>query len=140
MPTRETNCSSLILGSDIDCAGMVQLRSSCSRRRSVDVAKNRLSSDEGGAARSAHQISSYPKAAPAQRFAGTHLMLSDRERAIVKATVPALRAHGGQARSLAASVLTYAENIDRLGALGGMVERIAAKHVSLEILPEHYPI
>lgn len=98
-------------------------------------------------------------------------MLSDRERAIVKATVPALRAHGetitlrfysamlaahpelynyfnpanqraegGQARSLAASVLTYAENIDRLGALGGMVERIAAKHVSLEILPEHYPI
>jgi nitric oxide dioxygenase len=98
-------------------------------------------------------------------------MLNDQERAIVKATVPALRAHGetitrrfystmltahpelfnyfnpanqqaegGQARSLAASVLTYAENIDRLGALGGMVERIAAKHVSLEILPEHYPI
>ena len=98
-------------------------------------------------------------------------MLNDQERAIVKATVPALRAHGetitlsfysamltahpelfnyfnpanqqaegGQARSLAASVLTYAENIDRLGALGGMVERIAAKHVSLEVLPEHYPI
>ena len=37
-------------------------------------------------------------------------------------------------------MLTYAENIDRLGTLGGMVERIAAKHVSLEILPEHYPI
>ena len=84
-------------------------------------------------------------------------MLNDQERAVIKATVPALRAHGetitrrfystmleahpelfnyfnpanqraegGQARSLAASVLTYAENIDRLGALGGMVERIAA--------------
>jgi nitric oxide dioxygenase len=53
---------------------------------------------------------------------------------------PANQREGGQARSLAASVLTYAENIDRPGALGGMVERIAAKHVSLEILPEHYPI
>jgi len=47
---------------------------------------------------------------------------------------------GGQARSLAASVLAYAENIDRLDALAGMVERICEKHVSLEILPEHYPI
>jgi nitric oxide dioxygenase len=98
-------------------------------------------------------------------------MLSDHQRTIVKATVPALRAHGeaitrrfysglltahpellncfnpanqlrdgGQAHSLAASVLTYAENIDWLDTLGGMVERIAAKHVSLEILPEHYPL
>jgi nitric oxide dioxygenase len=47
---------------------------------------------------------------------------------------------GGQARALAASVLTYAQNIDRLEMLGGMVERITAKHVSLEIQPEHYPI
>jgi len=97
-------------------------------------------------------------------------MLSDHQQEIVKATVPALRAHGetitrtfygamfaahpelfnlfnpanqrdgGQARSLAASVLNYAENIDRLDRLGGMVERIAGKHVSLQILPEHYPI
>ena len=98
-------------------------------------------------------------------------MLSDQQRAIVKATVPALHAHGetitrhfysamltahpelhnyfnptnqlgegGQARALAASVLTYAQHIDGLETLGGMVERIATKHVSLEILPEHYPI
>ena len=98
-------------------------------------------------------------------------MLSDTQRKIIKATVPALRAHGeaitrtfydtmlrahpellnyfnpanqrgegGQARSLAASVLAYAANIDHLGNLGGMVERIATKHVSLEIQPEHYPI
>lgn len=98
-------------------------------------------------------------------------MLSDRQRTIIQATVPALRTHGeaitlsfyramlgahpellnyfnpanqradgGQARSLAASVLAYAENIDRLGALGGMVERIATKHASLEIQAEHYPI
>jgi nitric oxide dioxygenase len=98
-------------------------------------------------------------------------MLSDQQREIIKATVPALRAHGetitrrfydvmlgdhpellnyfnpanqrgegGQARSLAASVLAYAAHIDELGKLGGMVERIATKHVSLEIRPEHYPI
>lgn len=98
-------------------------------------------------------------------------MLSDQQREIIKATVPALktygetitrtfygamlgdhpellnyfnpanqRGEGGQARSLAASVLAYAENIDRLGNLGSMVERIATKHVSLEIRPEHYPI
>ena len=74
-------------------------------------------------------------------------MLSDQQREIVKATVPALRAHGetitrtfygamfsahpelynpfnpanqrdgGQARSLAASVLAYAEHIDALDQL-----------------------
>lgn len=98
-------------------------------------------------------------------------MLSDQQCAIVKATVPALQAHGetitrrfydemltahpelhnyfnpanqlgegGQARALAVSVLNYAQNIDRLQTLGGMVERICTKHVSLEIQPEHYPI
>jgi nitric oxide dioxygenase len=97
-------------------------------------------------------------------------MLSDQQRDIVQATVPALREHGetitrafygamfsahpelynlfnpanqrdgGQARSLAASVLTYAEHIDDLGRLGPMVERIAGKHVSLDVRPEHYPI
>lgn len=98
-------------------------------------------------------------------------MLSDQQRAILKATVPALQAHGetitrrfydemltahpelhnffnpanqlgegGQARALAASVLNYAQNIETLETLGGMVERICTKHVSLEIRPEHYPI
>lgn len=97
-------------------------------------------------------------------------MLTPQQLAIVKATVPALEAHGEtitrhfyasmfaahpellnifnpanqktgkQARSLAASVLAYAANIDRPELLGGMVGRIAHKHVSLEVLPEHYPI
>lgn len=97
-------------------------------------------------------------------------MLSDRQRDIVKATVPALREHGetitktfygamfaahpelynlfnpanqrdgGQARSLAASVLAYAEHIDSLDRLGNMVERIAGKHASMEVQPGHYPI
>ncbi|HEV2678228.1 MAG TPA: NO-inducible flavohemoprotein [Aliidongia sp.] len=97
-------------------------------------------------------------------------MLTDSQREIIRATVPALRQHGeritelfygdlfaahpallnvfnpanqrpgGQARSLAASILAYAANIDHLDRLGGMVERIAHKHGSLEVRPEHYPI
>ncbi|KAJ0400479.1 hypothetical protein ATCC90586_003951 [Pythium insidiosum] len=45
-----------------------------------------------------------------------------------------------QPQALAQSVLAYAENIDNLGALGPAVERIAQKHVSVHILPEHYPV
>lgn len=97
-------------------------------------------------------------------------MLSDHHRALVSATVPALRAHGGeitrvfyrdmlaahpelfdyfnpanqrdggQAASLAASVLAYASHIANPAPLSGMIERIANKHVSLEIKPAHYPI
>lgn len=97
-------------------------------------------------------------------------MLSAQHREIVSATVPALRAHGetitrlfygnmfaahpelynlfnpanqrdgGQARSLAASVLAYAEHIDAPERLGPMIERISGKHGSLEVQPDHYPI
>jgi len=97
-------------------------------------------------------------------------MLSDRHREIVRATVPVLQEHGetitkefyselfeahpellnmfntanqrdgNQARSLAASILSYAAHIDHLDAVGGMVDRIAHKHASLQVLPEHYPV
>lgn len=88
--------------------------------------------------------------------------------AVIRATAPALKAHGvdittemyrrllahpqirdlfnmshqrdgEQPKALALAVLAYAEHIDRLGALGGMVGRIAEKHVGLNILPDHYP-
>src|SRR6476661_8180778 len=89
--------------------------------------------------------------------------------ALIKATVPALEAHGltitkrmyerlfqnpeirdlfnqshhgetgSQPKALAAAVIAYARNIDNLGALASRVERIAQKHVGLSILPEHYP-
>ena len=94
--------------------------------------------------------------------------LDDRTRAIISACVPALEAHGlaittemyrrllanpdirdlfnlshqrdgEQPRALALAVLAYARNIENLGALSGMVERIAEKHVGLNILPQHYP-
>ncbi|NHN88408.1 NO-inducible flavohemoprotein [Acetobacter conturbans] len=94
--------------------------------------------------------------------------LDEKTRSIVKACVPALEAHGlditkemyqrlladpeirdlfnmshqkdgEQPKALALAVLAYARNIDTLGNLGGMVERITQKHVGLNILPEHYP-
>ena len=96
-------------------------------------------------------------------------MLDARTIALVKATVPALEAHGldivhamyarmfanpairdlfnqshhgeagSQPRALAAAILAYAANVDNLGPLAPAVERIAQKHVGLQILPEHYP-
>ncbi|WP_299656141.1 NO-inducible flavohemoprotein [uncultured Jannaschia sp.] len=95
--------------------------------------------------------------------------LSSKTIEIVKATVPALEAHGlkitramyarlfeneeirslfnqshhgetgSQPKALAGAILAYARNIDNLGILGAAVERIAQKHVGLQILSEHYP-
>jgi len=97
-------------------------------------------------------------------------MLSAAQTAIIKATVPLLesggealtthfyqlmlseypqvrplfnqahQASGAQPRALANGVLMYAKHIDRLTALGPLVGQIVSKHVSLQILPEHYPI
>ena len=53
---------------------------------------------------------------------------------------PANQRDGGQARSLAASVLAYAEHIDNPQVLGRMLERLNGKHASLDVKPEQYPI
>lgn len=53
---------------------------------------------------------------------------------------PASQAAGLQQRALAGAICAYAANIDNLEVLGGAVELIAQKHVSLQIKPEHYPI
>lgn len=98
------------------------------------------------------------------------MSLPAHHRDIVEATVPALHAHGeaitrtfyqdmfaahpelynlfnpanqrdgGQARSLAAAVLAYAEHIGHPERLAPMVERICNKHGSIEVKPDHYPI
>lgn len=47
---------------------------------------------------------------------------------------------GEQSKALAESVFMYASRIDELEALGPMVKRIAHKHASLHIQPNHYPI
>jgi nitric oxide dioxygenase len=97
-------------------------------------------------------------------------MLTDTQRALVKATIPLLesggealithfykmlmrdypqvlplfnkahQASGDQPRALANGVLMYARHIDRLEQLGDLVTTIVSKHVALQILPEHYPM
>ena len=97
-------------------------------------------------------------------------MLTDRQKEIVKSTVPLLetggealtthfyktmlgeypevrplfnQAHqqsGAQPRALAHSVLMYAKHIDKLENLGDLPAQIVNKHVALQVQPEHYPI
>lgn len=37
-------------------------------------------------------------------------------------------------------MFAYAANVDNLGALGGAVAKMAHKHVSFDVQPEHYAI
>lgn len=46
---------------------------------------------------------------------------------------------GEQPRRLAAAILGYAENIDKLEALGGAIARMVARHVDTGVKSEHYP-
>jgi len=88
--------------------------------------------------------------------------------ALVKATAPALEQHGlditkrmyerlfenteikamfdmaaqesgEQPKRLAAAIVAYAKNIDKLAALSGPVARMASRHVETGVKAEHYP-
>lgn len=96
-------------------------------------------------------------------------IMSAETRAIVNSTAPALQQHGvaitrrmyerlfvdpavkamfdeaaqesgEQPRRLAAAILAYAQNIDKLEALTAPVIRMAARHVETGVRPEHYPM
>ena len=47
---------------------------------------------------------------------------------------------GAQPMALAMTVLAAAQNIDRLETLLPAVQKIGARHVELNVKPEHYPI
>lgn len=95
-------------------------------------------------------------------------LLSPETIAIIKSTAPALQQHGveittrmyerlfvdpeiknlfdlaaqksgEQPKRLAAAILAFAQNADKLDALAPAIERIAARHVATHIKPEHYP-
>lgn len=46
---------------------------------------------------------------------------------------------GEQPRRLAAAILAYAKNIDKLQNLGPAVQRMVARHVETGVKAEHYP-
>jgi nitric oxide dioxygenase len=50
------------------------------------------------------------------------------------------QATGRQQFALFSAVASYAKNIDNLGTLGGLVERVAHKHTSLHVQPAQYEI
>lgn len=95
--------------------------------------------------------------------------LSEQTIAIVKSTAPALQAHGEaittrmyerlfvnesvralfdqaaqdsgeQPRRLAAAILGYAQNVDKLQNLTPVVERMVQRHVETGVKAEHYPL
>lgn len=96
-------------------------------------------------------------------------ILSAETKAIVNSTAPALQQHGvaitqrmyerlfvdpavkamfdeaaqesgEQPRRLAAAILAYAQNIEKLEALTAPVMRMATRHVETGVKPEHYPM
>lgn len=97
-------------------------------------------------------------------------MLNQKTIDIVKSTVPVLKTHGveitttfykllfnsnpevkalfdmskqesgAQPKALANVVLAAAQNIDNLSVLLPVVNKVAEKHVALNVQPEHYPV
>lgn len=51
----------------------------------------------------------------------------------------AAQSSGEQPKRLAAAIVAYARNIDRLDALGPAIDHITARHVATHTKPEHYP-
>lgn len=94
--------------------------------------------------------------------------LSEQTMAVVKATAPALQQHGiaitrrmyerlfwnedvkalfneaeqasgEQPRRLAAAIIGYAQNVDKLHNMSGSIRSMAERHFARGVRPEHYP-
>lgn len=82
--------------------------------------------------------------APALREHGVEITKAMYQRLFVNAEIKALfdmaaQESGEQPKRLAAAILAYAENIDKLQNLTAPVMRMAARHVETHVKPEHYP-
>ena len=82
--------------------------------------------------------------APALRQHGLAITTRMYERLFVDPEIKAMfdeaaQASGEQPKRLAGAILAFAENVDRLEALTPAIERMAARHVAVEVKPEHYP-
>jgi nitric oxide dioxygenase len=82
--------------------------------------------------------------APALQQHGVAITTRMYERLFVDPAIKALfdqaaQASGEQPKRLAAAILAFAQNVDKLDVLTSAIERIAARHVETHIKAEHYP-
>jgi nitric oxide dioxygenase len=82
--------------------------------------------------------------APALQQHGVAITKRMYERLFVDPAIKALfdqaaQASGEQPKRLAAAILAFAQNVDKLDVLESAIERIAARHVETHIKAEHYP-
>jgi len=93
-------------------------------------------------------MSTVQATAPAVRERGLEISLRMYERLFQNEEMKSLfdqsrhGEEGSQSQAFAGAPHTYAyaETMDRMADLGPMIERIAQKHVALNIRPEHYPL
>lgn len=82
--------------------------------------------------------------APALQQHGLAITQRMYERLFVDAEIKALfdqaaQASGEQPKKLAAAILAFAQNVDKLDVLTAAIARMAARHVETKVRPEHYP-
>jgi nitric oxide dioxygenase len=82
--------------------------------------------------------------APALQQHGVAITTRMYERLFVDPAIKALfdqaaQASGEQPKRLAAAILAFAQNVDKLDVLESAIERIAARHIETDIKAEHYP-
>lgn len=82
--------------------------------------------------------------APALRKHGLAITKRMYERLFEDAEIKAMfdeaeQSSGRQPERLAQAILAYAENVDKLEALGGAVDRMVVRHVECGVHAEHYP-
>ncbi len=89
-------------------------------------------------------IATVKATAPALQEHGVAITTRMYERLFVDPEVKALfdmaaQASGEQPRRLAAAILAFAQNVDKLDVLKPAIERMAGRHVATHVKPEHYP-
>ena len=93
---------------------------------------------------SAETIAIVKATAPALQKHGVEITTRMYARLFVNEDIKAMFDHAAQAsgeqpKRLAAAILGYAQNIDKLEALSGAVARMVARHVDTGVRAEHYP-
>ncbi len=92
---------------------------------------------------SAQTIETIKATAPALQSHGLAITTRMYERLFVDPEIKRLfdqaaQISGEQPKRLAAAILAFAQNVDRLERIEGAVEKICERHVTTQVRPEHY--